>query len=81
MRVRACRLKKYTYRSMDNYVRFLRRNVAPTMIQLQSSGEIRSLENMLYAQTFKGQVMRRFSLDRMVQEFESLYLQTESKSL
>lgn len=40
--------------SMQNYIRFLRRSVSPMLIQLESEKEIRSIENTMYANTFKG---------------------------
>lgn len=47
-------IERIEIRSMQNYIRFLRRSVAPILVRLESKKEIRSIENMMYANSFKG---------------------------
>lgn len=47
-------LQRFEIQEMNNYVRFLRRSVIPMLMTLESSKDIRSIENTMYANTFKG---------------------------
>ncbi len=45
---------RFEIRSMNNYVRFLRRNVIPLITRIVSKDQIPEIENTMYANTFKG---------------------------
>ena len=47
-------LERFEIQSMNNYVRFLRRSVVPMLMRLESPKDIRSIENTMYTNTFKG---------------------------
>ncbi|KAB2877964.1 CDP-alcohol phosphatidyltransferase family protein [bacterium] len=47
-------LERLEIQSMQNYIRFLRRSVPPMLVKLNSENEIRSIENAMYANSFKG---------------------------
>lgn len=48
------KIKQFEIRAMDNYVRFLRRSVVPMLLKLGPDSELRTIENIMYTNSFKG---------------------------
>ncbi len=48
------KIRAVSIRSMDSYIRFLRKTVTPTLIRVTETASLREIENDLYEKTFKG---------------------------